>query len=231
MLRLTPVIMSAILSLKLWHQDVLHEPEAARNDRIEMIAEGIALTAEQATCNFSEEQVLPRYSIREDRRDPFEIINLEAGECVKIWNGTQEQLAAVLIGLGWYETKFGRRFQLGQCGPDECDAARRGNTIVHRARGIWQLQNNGVIYSEEWRDSVGLTAENVNIASYAAAKTFIGRSTDHSSGNYVGMIFSYGTGAGRVNQHHRFYSHAVARDRKIDEIERTIRSIWQDNPY
>lgn len=126
-----------------------------------LVAEAIADAAERATC--TSEWSEPR--------------------CDPVWHGAADELAALLVEVGYHESGFRRRIQAGQCRADECDAVRRGGrTVRHLARSMWQLHVSpripgypGDVPREAWLACTGTEYEHVLTAAQAAARVLAHR--------------------------------------------------------
>ena len=54
-------------------------------------------------------------------------------------------VAALTLSLGWHESAFSMRIGRSECHGRECDPRRlRDGTLYYRARGFWQLHQNGM---------------------------------------------------------------------------------------
>jgi hypothetical protein len=97
-------------------------------------------------------------------------------------------IAPELVAIIWFETKFLKRIQAGQCKAWECD---RG-----RARGYPQLQKTAAAHVPEvWDSIVGTDPENVQTAIDAAAP--IVRRGKKVCGTAAGAASYYARGACR----------------------------------
>ncbi len=72
------------------------------------------------------------------------------------------ELAAMLVTLGWYESKFATRIAEGRCKPFECD---RG-----RARGVFQIHRRAGMTDAEWDGLLGTGEEPTLAAAREAAR-------------------------------------------------------------
>lgn len=72
------------------------------------------------------------------------------------------ELAAMLITLGWFESKFAIRIAEGRCKPFECD---RG-----RARGPFQIHRRAGMTDAEWDGLLGTNAEATLASTREAAR-------------------------------------------------------------
>ena len=114
----------------------------------------------------------------------------EAG-CEPIWTGRPEDLAALVVTKGWWESRFARNVHAGQCKPYECDPVSRAGRVVHLARTPWQFQKTG--YSAPfWADMVGTDLEPTRNAAWVAS---IILSRGYSAcRSFQGAIVWYGRG-------------------------------------
>lgn len=59
---------------------------------------------------------------------------------------------ALLVTLGYFESGWIERIQLGRCERWECDPeSRPDGQVFHRARGYWQLQASPLVPRAKWR--------------------------------------------------------------------------------
>lgn len=114
-------------------------------------------------------------------------------DCVPTWRGRPEELAALLITIGYWESKFLARIGKGRCEKWECDAYKGlDGKIYHRARGYFQVQASTAITMYEWNNMWGSGEYRAFVASSTAAR-LLGR--HHASCKTVqGAISGYATG-------------------------------------
>lgn len=144
MMKITGIILAMLLSLPPAYVD---QDEVNREERMQVIAEAIAHASSRATCSD---------------------IYAEPG-CSRIWNGDSEDLAAMLVTKGWWESRFVSNVHAGKCKDYECDAVKTKHGIIHRARSPWQIQRTA--YSESlWTEMVGDDFESTRNAAWVAAK-------------------------------------------------------------
>lgn len=107
------IVLAMLLSLPPAYED---REEANRVWRLSVIADAVAQSVDRATC------------------DGYE-------DCTPIWSGSDRELAALVVAVGWSESRFARNVHRGECRPDQCDPVRlAGGHVAHRARSLWQLQ-------------------------------------------------------------------------------------------
>jgi hypothetical protein len=128
---MTPaIVLTMLLALPPAHED-RNEPN--RVERLSVIADAVAQSVDRATCE--------GYS-----------------PCTPIWTGAPRDLAALVVTVGWWESRFARNVHAGKCRPYQCDAVRMpGGYVVHRARSPWQLQRTS------WAESVWTKLEGVEL--------------------------------------------------------------------
>jgi hypothetical protein len=113
--------------------------------------------------------------------------------CVKTWPGRPEELAALLVTMGYWESKFLARIGRGKCEKWECDAYKAiDGRIHHKARGYFQIQASPAVTTYEWRHMIGSGEYRAFVASSTAAR-LLGR---HYAGckTIQGAISGYATG-------------------------------------
>lgn len=147
-------ILAAMLALPLVQYpkgDEDPETKEAREARYEVIAQGIDFAVRTATCSTLE---------------PVE-------GCTPWWPADQgEQLASMLVSLGWWESKFMLRIHENKCRTNECDSFKSWDgTIGHRAKSVWQVQRNPrVVSKKEWEGMGGASQDQTNTAALVAAR-------------------------------------------------------------
>lgn len=123
------VIFAVLMGLPPWHGDA---KEDGREARMEVVASAIDAAASRAVCDGA------------------------GDDCERVWPLGKAELAAMLVTLGWWESRYARHVQLGKCGRAECDPVRlRGGRVVHRARSYWQIQASFAVPVGEWRGIAG----------------------------------------------------------------------------
>ena len=125
------------------------ESAAILSARLETIAAAIESACLQATCH-----------------GPYS----DAAWCTRVWSGRREDLAALLVTQGWWESKFAERIGAGRCRSFECDPlVLRDGRVLHRSRHYWQLQTSSFVPRHLWNDLVGTEYEPTTLAAHAAA--------------------------------------------------------------
>jgi hypothetical protein len=125
------------------------ETAAERSARLETVAAAIESASLEATC-----------------KGPYS----GAHWCRPVWSGRREDLAALLVTQGWWESKFADRIGAGRCRSFECDAlVLRDGRVIHRSRHYWQLQTSSFVPAYLWSQLVGTEYEPTTLAAYAAA--------------------------------------------------------------
>lgn len=143
----------------------------------------------------------------------------EADDCIPTWTRRPEELAALLITTGYWESKFLARIGAGRCEKWECDPAKdRAGRIYHRARGFYQIQASPAVTVYEWRHMRGLGEYRVFVASAVAARLL---SRHYANCKTIqGAISGYATG-GRCS-----WSRAGAR---MTTFQRTLERLTHDH--
>jgi len=101
--------------------------------------------------------------------------------------GTQEELVALLMTAGWWETRYNKRIHAGNCHADECDGGK--------ARSVYQIQMNGTYPDEIWEDSVGLGMVPTFFATMGAGLSFSAAwRACHEAYGIRGVWAAYGIG-------------------------------------
>lgn len=114
-------------------------------------------------------------------------------DCARTWPGRPEELAALLVTTGYWESKFLARIGQGRCEKWECDAHKDAKgKVYHRARGYFQIQASTAITMFEWRHMVGRGEYRAFVASATSARLL----SRHYAGckNIQGAISGYATG-------------------------------------
>lgn len=166
---------TAILTSKLYGlilAALLALPGVKNEGHLEAVAAGIQGAVLQATCTGD-------WAATDD--------------CVPTWTRSPEELAALLITTGYWESKFLARIGAGRCEKWECDPSKdRSGRLYHRARGFYQVQASTAVTADEWRHMYGLGEYRVFVASSVAAR-LLGR--HHASCKTIqGAISGYATG-------------------------------------
>jgi len=183
------LVLAALLALVPWYGDV---EEAGRDARMATIATAIVEASNEATCH---------------GRD---------AECKPAWPGTREELAALLVTLGWYESRFARHVHANQCKPFECDETiirdPKTGRITRRyfaARSPWQVHWSGPTRAH-WKKIRGLDLDSTRHAARAATAVLVG--ARGKCRTLEGTIANYATGRSCK------WSQAKQRARKVHAI-------------
>jgi hypothetical protein len=141
-------ILAAMKALPLLVYPKGMDPETAeqRDARFEVIATAIDKVSSMAVCEGRSES------------------------CRRVWQGSKQELAAMLVMKGWAESKFMFRVHQDKCHDDECDAHKHGNSIVHRSKSLWQVQASRAVPASEWITIGGTDLESTKRAAWAASK-------------------------------------------------------------
>lgn len=156
------------------------EDQVARDRRFQIIAEAVNTVVRNATCQDVEPEK----------------------KCVAWWPSDQgDRLAAMLVTLAWYESKFMLRIHESRCNSDECDSfTMAGGQIGHRARSLWQVHFNPYVVSkQDWEGLRGSSLEATTKAATAAARVLVagraGCARGRSKGWEYGAVSAYATGS------------------------------------
>lgn len=115
-----------------------------------------------------------------------------AGAIARACDG-EPRLCALLVSVGFHESRFLDRIQAGQCRRYECDAfVTRSGEVRYRARSWWQLHRHAAASAEEWRATTGLAPENVSTAALVAANVI--RRGLRACGSNAGAVAYYALG-------------------------------------
>jgi len=141
-MNLSSIVLAMVISLPPAYTD---REETGREARMRTIAEAVTQATERACCEGYGES------------------------CEPIWNGRPEDLAALIVTKGWWESRFALNVHEGKCKPYECDPAKsmRGH-ITHLARTPWQFQRTG-FSAPFWNDMVGTGLQPTRNAAWVAA--------------------------------------------------------------
>ncbi len=112
------ILLVILLSLPAAHSDT--ETRVQREARMAVVATAIADASLRATCE-------------EDWTDS-EI-------CERIWPRSRNELAYLLLTIGFWESRYAWNIHAVKCKPWECDPSRTlDGRLYHKARSVWQLQ-------------------------------------------------------------------------------------------
>lgn len=120
--------------------------------------------------------------------------------CKAVWPKSQlPELAGLLLTTGYYESRLLKRIAAGRCRRDECDATKLPDGRVwHRARGLYQIQNSGLLPSGEWARLAGVREVPMHRSAYAAARILAASRARCArfggSDAFVATLSGYGTG-------------------------------------
>jgi hypothetical protein len=156
------------------------------------VATAIAQAAEEATCTDQPEG------------------------CKRVYPGSREELAALLLVTGYRESGLRQRIARGECRKLECDHyIDKYGVRRYAALGLFQEHRSPWETRAAWRAMAGDTAEHVTLQARRAAK-LLGRGRA-ACGSVQGAMAHYG-GAGCL------WSGTGKRAREQAKIERQIRS-------
>jgi hypothetical protein len=112
------------------------------------------------------------------------------------WAGTPHELAALLITVGYSESKFALHIGRGDCRRYECDRDSKGNV---RSVSFWQFKVRAASSPEAWE----LAKTDVNVAAREAARVLARsryqcRSLEREGGDWLRLTLqAYATGGCR----------------------------------
>ena len=125
----------------------------------------------------------------------------------------EPDLAWVLLGIGWWESRYAYHVHAGHCRRGECDESTlRDGTRYHRARGPWQVHLTGLVRAGEWRAMLGASREATEVQVRVAARGL--RAGYARCKSWRGSISSYATGGGCA------WPRAALRWRQIQRMRR-----------
>lgn len=139
-------ITTILLSLTPSYGDL--ETWEARTERMTIIAQAIDDASSKATCS-----------------DKY-----ETSSCKRTWPKDKKSLALLLVTKGYWESRFAKNVHEGNCRAYECDAYKIANKIHHRARSPWQVQQTGMVSSEEYSKMTSATLESTTISANVATR-------------------------------------------------------------
>lgn len=168
-MNLSAYVLAALLYLPPAHAD---EAEVGRQARMETIADAVRQATQRATCMgvYSKEGCEPLWPKQE----------------------APEDLAALIITKGWWESRFAKNVHEGRCRSYECDAVKLASgVVIHRARTPWQFQRTS--YSAPfWESMVGVELEPTRNAAWVAAQIL--SAGYRACRSYQGALNWYGVG-------------------------------------
>jgi len=136
-------------TLEPWWDDRKEDPKE-RQDRFTQLTQAQWDVVDELTCTGS-------YANADDHQES------DGPLCVVQFPGKKEHLVTMLMTAGFWESRFSRRIQAGDCKEGECDGGR--------ARSVYQVQNNGTFPSELWENAEGLDWDSTRSATKASALT------------------------------------------------------------
>ncbi|MHA2066784.1 MAG: hypothetical protein ACXABY_20635 [Candidatus Thorarchaeota archaeon] len=166
------ILLVILLSLPAAHSDT--ETVEQREARMAVVATAISDASLRATCE-------------EDWAD--------STICKRVWPETREELAYLLVTIGFWESRFARNVHANKCKPWECDPSKTlDGRLYHKSRSIWQLQWNRDVSRSQWNSIRGVslvsTTEAAWIASYRLSQTYRKcRTITGAIGGYSGSRF------------------------------------------
>jgi hypothetical protein len=177
-------IVAIMLALRPYYGD--HESAEDRKDRIELIAKSIIESVELAKCENQPQD----------------------SECVKAYDGSSTDLAAIMIMTGFNESGFARHVHENKCNTKggECDGGR--------AKSPWQFQRTP-LSSYEWDRYKGRDAKSTKLATNVVSR-ILARFLKNC-GSWKGAIAQYATGK------YCTWKHAEARYNHFLRIRRDLR--------
>lgn len=88
----------------------------------------------------------------------------DATVCVRVWPGSAPELAALLIAVGYHESRFDERVALGLCPLWGCSPGWR------RARSMWAIEHSQAVSADTWAGLLGLDLVAVSESAWTAAR-------------------------------------------------------------
>ena len=166
------IIFALYTALTPWHQD---RAEVNRDHRMGVLTESTKRTVNRATCDDGTRK-----------------------NCVSIWPGTSQELTALLITTGWWESRFAKHIHEDRCRGFECDAFKLpGGRVIYRAKSTWQVQSSPLVPIKVWRTIGGSDLESTTRAALAATRVLSMARTrcGEVNGDWVASTISlYATG-------------------------------------
>jgi hypothetical protein len=149
-MNLLKALLFIALSLQPWYKDAKTEDPADRAARYAVISHAVNYAVDETTCTGSQ------------KHNPY---------CKRVWRGTREQLAFLLLTQAYFESRFARNVHAGKCEPYQCDAYKdKDGKVRHRSTSIWQIQASNMVPLSEWKRLAGLDQASTNRAALTAAK-------------------------------------------------------------
>lgn len=88
--------------------------------------------------------------------------------CTRIWHGAPDELAAILLAIGYDESRLDERVAAGLC--PVYVACSRSNL---RARSVWEIEHSAAVDDDAWRQLVGVEVVPVSEAAWTAARIVV----------------------------------------------------------
>jgi hypothetical protein len=147
---------SAILRVALALPGIYYSPGDTRAPTAEQrraflatVAYAISSAAERATCS-----------------GPWQ--EADATICRRTWHGAPDELAAILLAIGYDESRLDERVAAGLC--PVYVACSRSNL---RARSIFEIEHSEAVDNDAWRQLVGVEVVPVSEAAWTAARIVV----------------------------------------------------------
>lgn len=172
MAALQTLVLTILMSLPRFYADT--ESDTERYARATILAQAMVEASAQATCTGDWATLV---------------------DCKPVWPASeQNQLVALLITQGFWESRFAQHIHADHCGPHECDPAKLPSGLVfHRARSVWQIHAGGSVSGSEWWQMSGDKQWPTFVAATAAARILaLSRGRCGFAGNWeLGTISAY----------------------------------------
>jgi hypothetical protein len=161
MTNLTVVLTTLLLKLPAFHLD--QETTEERQARMETIATAIVKATDNATC-YKKENCKPR------------------------WIGSRDQLATLLLTIGFLESGFAKHIHEDKCRTKigECDGGR--------AKSLWQVHNSNNLPQGYWA-TLGGTDLDATTRAASVAALYLVRANNRCQGSILGTISAYAVGS------------------------------------
>ena len=154
------IVLGILLSLPPWHADPQRESPEQREVRLGVVATAIVDASNHATCH--------------------------QRKCDPLWGRSREDLAALLIVQGWWESRYALHVHQDKCRIKigECDAGR--------AKSVWQVHASGPVSVKFWSTIGGVEQGPTLRAAWAA--TLVLSHAQSRCDTIQGTIAMYATG-------------------------------------
>jgi hypothetical protein len=144
---LPDILLAILLSLPSAHLD--RETPEQREARMGVVATAMADASLRATCEGDWEG---------------------SDICKRIWPRSRDELAYLLLTIGFWESRFAQNIHAGTCKPWQCDPSRMPDgRLYHKARSIWQLQWIRHTTRRQWLAIAGVTQVPTTEAAWIAS--------------------------------------------------------------